>query len=437
MTVARKRLATVGGPEPWRPTVAHLRATVGAVTLVGVALVFRRPDVLVLATPLVAVAGWSVGRRPSGAPVLVEGVASPTVREGDATAWRARLTGADHADVVGATLDGSPWVQRRPASGGVTAAVAAGEARLAIGLRCTRWGRRELPRVTVTASSPWGAYVWRVRTARHGLVTLPVSPPLDLRAPDRPGEGLIGLHRSAGAGEGAEFAGVRPFQAGDRLRRVNWPRSLRTDTLQVDATWADIDTHVALVVDAAHDVGDSGGVDGAASSLDAAVRAAGAIAEHYTSRGDRVSLRTVGASPPASVPVGTGQAHLRRVLDTLAGVVTDGQVGYPARRRPHRADGQVSVLLSPLLAPEALADAVALGRRGRPVVVVDTLPDHVHADDDERVVLAWRIRMLERRRELRVAGEVGVPIVPWEGPGSLDAVLHLLARRSSAPRMRR
>ena len=42
---------------------------------------------------------------------------------------------------------------------------------------------------------------------------------------------------------------------------------------------------------------------------------------------------------------------------------------------------------------------------------------------------AWRIRMLERDREMRTIRAQGVPVVPWLGPGSLDVVLHQLARR--------
>ena len=80
------------------------------------------------------------------------------------------------------------------------------------------------------------------------------------------------------------MAEVRPFRAGDRLRRINWPVSSRTGTLHVTATWSDRDTEVVLLLDTEHDLGISEGVDGRASSLDIAVRAAAAIAEHYLHR---------------------------------------------------------------------------------------------------------------------------------------------------------
>ncbi len=48
----------------WRPTVAYFRGAVGAVAMVAFALVWRRPDLLVIATPLAVVTAWSLLTRP-------------------------------------------------------------------------------------------------------------------------------------------------------------------------------------------------------------------------------------------------------------------------------------------------------------------------------------------------------------------------------------
>ena len=92
-------------------------------------------------------------------------------------------------------------------------------------------------------------------------------------------------------------------------------------------------------------------------------------------------------------------------------------------------------MLSPLIAPEALDLVVSLGRQGMTVIVVDTLPDHVTQDDDEYTALAWRIRLLERRRELRLVMAAGIPVVQWRGPGSLDQVIRDIGRRATGPRV--
>jgi uncharacterized protein (DUF58 family) len=432
------RQPSAGADAPWRPTVAHFRAVAGAIVLIAVALLWRRPDALIIATPLAVVATWSMLTRPTTSPALDDRLGNSTIREGDATTWYGDVMGSD-VDVAVAVLDDSPWIDAKPSSGVATVLAANGTADLRIGVRSTRWGVRPLERVHVVAATPWAAFRWAVVTTPLPLTTLPLPAVFDARADARPSDGLIGLHRSARGGEGNEFAGIRPFHVGDRMRRINWPRSIRAGELHVNSTWADLDTHIALVVDATADFGASEGVDGLASSLDGAVRAAGAIAEHYALRGERVSVRAFGTVVSRAVRPASGRAQLRRILDTLALVTPadTSRTGYrtPAGQARGTSGGRMTVMLSPLIAPEALDLAMSLGRQGMPVIIVDTLPDHVTDDDDPFTALAWRIRLLERRRELRLVLAAGIPVVVWRGPGSLDHVIRDVSARSAGPRM--
>lgn len=423
----------------WRPTAAYGRAAVGAVTMVACGLIFRRPDLLVIATPPAVLTAWSLLTRPTAQPAVDEGLTHRTVREGDATMWRCAISGDPHVDLAVAEVADARWLQARPASGVVSRPAVGGAVDLEVAVRSTRWGTRPVEAIHVVAASPWASFRWSTSTPRQQLTTLPAPALFDTQASVHPTDGLIGMHRSARTGDGNEFAGIRPFQVGDRLRRINWIRSARTNELQVNAAWADLDTHIALVIDATDDFGVSEGVDGLASSLDWAVRAAGAITEHYAPRGERVSLRTFGTRTTVSVPPASGRAQLRRTLDALARVhpargAATGHRNATARQRGF-THGRLTVVLSPLIAPEALDLVVALGRSAMSVVVVDTLPDHVAADDDPYTALAWRIRLLERRRELRIVTAAGIPVVPWRGPGSLDQVIRDIGRRSGAPRM--
>ncbi len=97
--------------------------------------------------------------------------------------------------------------------------------------------------------------------------------------------------------------------------------------------------------------------------------------------------------------------------------------------------GTLVVVLSPLISPDALTHAVTLARRGLSVIIIDTLPDHLGCQEEASWQLAWRVRRLEREREIRRVQEAGIPTVPWRGPGSLDQVLRDLGRRSSAARL--
>lgn len=436
-----------GGAARWSATAAHVRACVVALLFVLAAVLLGRPDMLVLAAPVGAVAVLSIVRRPVDVPVIDAGLAHTTLREGEATRWRATLASTAGVESVVVRVGTSDRWQLDPPSGAVAVEAAPGDEEalaVTVDVRSVVWGSRTVGPALVALHSAWGAFrVGPERLTDQSLTTLPLPAVFDTSAPVPSPAGLIGLHRSRRRGDGTEFAVVRPFTTGDRLRRINWPVTLRTGGLHVSATYTDSDTNVLLVVDATIDAGISEGVDGAASSLDRAVRGAGAIADHFLRHGDGVALRTFGSTHAARIPVGTGTLHLRRVLEELARV----EPGVLSGRRTGRAQelarlgflsGGLVIVLSPLLSAPALEEAVALVRHGLVVLVVDTFPAELPADpEDPTLAMAWRLRMLERERDLRRLQEVGVPIVPWRGPGTVDQVLRDLGRRAAAPRLAR
>ncbi|GAA5160687.1 DUF58 domain-containing protein [Ornithinimicrobium tianjinense] len=452
-----------GRNDLWAPTPALVRLLTVVLLTVPVALLWRRPDLLVLVAPLAMVLVWSLVTRPSQVPERRFSLSHALLREGEQALAVVDVEPVPDADVMAAAVPPAPFVsgvplERRrevadvdgidvkPTS--VVADAVAGEAggppladgprRLTVGVRLTRWGVRRIGPVQVAAVSPWGSFRWGPTGLEPlGLRTLPQPVAFDSAAPAPHPRGLVGTHRSVRPGQGSEFAALRPFQPGDRLRRIHWPRSTRGDgTLYVTSSYADEDTHVAVLLDAHYDVGRSGGVDGAASSLDRSVRAAASIAEHFLRQGDRVSLRVLSARTPLTVPVGTGRRHHVRVLDTLSRVVPSVSEETDARRvHLGISAGTLVVMISALVSPDALTQAATLAGRGVSVVVVDALVDprqgEVVASDDKDPLArtAWRIRMLEREREVRAITAEGVAVVPWLGPGSLDVVLRELGRR--------
>ena len=403
--------ARVARPEPVAADGGLRACGGGAVALIACALIWRRPDLLVIATPLRrdhrlvgahptevahrrSTTGWATRRfakatRPSGtarsrvSPSWISPSPRSATHRGSTPARRAASSPAARSTA-------------RPTSTSVCGRLAGGRD---LSGPCTSRRRRPGPR-SAGRPSP--------RSTR--LTTLPLPPVFDVHATARPSDGLIGLHRSARSGEGNEFAGIRPFRAGDRLRRINWMRSARSTELQVNSTWADLDTHIALVVDATDDFGVSEGIDGLASSLDGAVRAAGAIAEHYAPRGERVSLRTfghdvdpLGAAGDRSRPTASHPRHAGSACEPGPAAARAVSLAGSGRRRS--IGGQITVMLSPLIAPEALDLVVSLGRQGMSVIVVDTLPDHVTQDEDP--VHRARVAHPPARTAARAAGGAG------------------------------
>ena len=82
---------------------------------------------------------------------------------------------------------------------------------------------------------------------------------------------------------------------------------------------------------------------------------------------------------------------------------------------------------------------MTIADRGLTVLVIDCLPADITENDplDPYLAIAWRIRLLQRESEIRGAREAGIPIVPWMGPGSLDAVLRDLQRNAGVRMARR
>jgi uncharacterized protein (DUF58 family) len=248
----------------------------------------------------------------------------------------------------------------------------------------------------------------------------------------------VGANRSPRLGAGIEFADIRPFRPGDRLRRISWRVSVRSRELHVTTSPAEEDSGVLLVVDSLGDHGHSGGLDGEASSLDQSVRAAAAVAEHHIRSGDRVGLRVVGGDG-GLLGYGSGVRHLRILLDQLA-VVRAGELpeGIAHRLQLRVTGGSVVFVFSPMLGSAIVTATASLVQRGLPVVVVDTLPADASPDVPDAVdpvvaALAWRMRRLERDQVLAGLASLGCPVIPWRGAGTLDDVLRRIARRASAP----
>lgn len=427
---------TDGSPaQRWTPTAAYERAAIVGLGLLVAGVALGRPDAVVLATPLVVIAAWAGLRRPRHLPRAEATSGTLTVHEGQDFAWSAHVHGA--VGRIAAVHPGQRLLEVDPPAGVVRRIGAGDVGEVRFTLRATRWGRRELGRPAVAAYDAWGAWRWGpVELPALRLVVLPGPAPQEARAPAPHPRGLVGQERASRPGEGTEFAKVRPFQAGDRLRRIHWPVSARTGTLHVSATHGDEDARVALLIDALNDVGESGGLGGEASSMDLTVRAVALVAEHFIRRGDRVGLRIFGAWGVNMLPTTMGRVQLRRVLDALSLIepgTAQGEVALSARQG--LGAGTLVMLFSPLIEATAAQQVGVLMRAGLDVVVIDTLPSDTASAGSDPAALAWRLRMLERRLELDRLASLGIPVVSWTGAHSLDQVLRDVGRRSTRPRV--
>ena len=420
----------------WHTTPVLVRAGLGSAALSVIAVVLARPDLLVLATPLLVHAVGALVRRPGRTPSATVRRGTPNLREGDGTHGRGTVDGAEDVEHAVFALVSHRHVVARPASGvvGTTSWDRAARRVLEVPVASLRWGRRRVGDGLVAGTSGWAGYAWGpVPVFAQDLTVLPQPGVFDSRTASPHPIGLVGQHPARRRGDGSEFESIRPFQPGDRLRRVQWRVSLRTGNLHVTSTVAEEDASVLLLVDSGVEVGRSEGVRGRSSTLDVAVRASAAVAEHYLIRGDRVGLRVLGSTHHNAVHTAAGRRHLRRVLDTLARVVPGENRNVDLHRMRFQVSaGSIVLVFSPMLSQVSVVATTTLAARGLDVVVVDCLPDDIDvAGDDERAALAWRMRLLEREALLTRLRRTGIPVVAWRGPGTLDEVLRRLGRRGA------
>ena len=111
--------------------------------------------------------------------------------------------------------------------------------------------------------------------------------------------------------EGIEFADLRPFAYGDRMRRINWRASARRGELWVNEHHTERNTDVVLFLDT---FVEARRLD--ASTLDGAVRAAASLSSEYLRQRDRVGLVSFGGLLRWFLP-GSGLIQRYRIIDAL------------------------------------------------------------------------------------------------------------------------
>jgi len=313
--------------------------------------------------------------------------------------------------------------------------LAPGETRtLELPLRCDRWGAFSVGPVLVRARDPLGVHSWEARLG--GVAGLRVYPSVEtLRAllPPLETQVFVGNQVSRAKGEGIEFADVRPWTPGDRVRRINWRASARRGELWVNDQHPERNTDVVLFIDTFAEVRRGG-----RSTLDMAVRAATSLAHRYLGRKDRVGLVSFGGFLTWLVPA-SGTLQLYKIVDSLLQMdvvlsfAVKGVDVLPPRTLPPKA---LVLALTPLLDPRSAAALLDLRARGFDLVVVEVSPvpfvDPGKSELDELSYRLWRLS----RESLRARYErAGVPVVEWLDGVPLDVPLEEVAafRRYARP----
>src|SRR6266576_3269132 len=344
------------------------------------ALVLGLPELVLLAAPfaLVLALGTPQVRAPH-VDVEVE-LDREQALEGELLDVWIRFGPGDGAEQIDVLLELPPGIEGEEGANPSTLRLVAGEERLLpLRLRCVRWGAFALGRIHLRSYDQFGLF-------RHEAVTdrrqpLKVYPTQEaVRMLLRPSETQVfsGNHVARQKAEGIEFADIRQFVAGDRVRHVNWRASARRGELWVNEHHAERNADVVIFLDVFAEARRGG-----RSTLDPALRAAASLAARYLRQRDLVVI--------------------------------------PRRTLPPQA---LVVALTPLLDDRAATALLDLRARGFDLVVIEVSPLELVAPmrGEKREIASrlWRLRRdAVRGRFMRA----GVPVAVWDEDSSFAVAM--------------
>jgi uncharacterized protein (DUF58 family) len=300
--------------------------------------------------------------------------------------------------------------------------VEGGERLLSLRLRCARWGAYRVGRVHLRAHDHFGMFRHEATTdARQPLKVYPTEEAV--RTLLRPSETQVfsGNHVARQKAEGIEFADIRQFVAGDRVRHVNWRATARRGELWVNEHHAERNADVVIFLDVFAEAR-----RGERSTLDPALRAAASLAARYLRQRDRVGFVSFGGMLNWLLPA-TGARQLYRIVDAM--LDTQIILSYawqdlavvPRRTLPPEA---LVVALTPLLDDRAATALLDLRARGFDLVVIEISPlALVVRKQGEIGDIAHRLWRLRRDAVRGRFERAGVPVAVWDENSSLTVAM--------------
>ncbi len=396
-------------------------ASLAAVGLIG-ALALRRPELAAIAAPfaLVLAVGTRAAREPR---ISVEfGLATDRALEGTEFEAVVDVHTDRPVERLELLLTLPPGMEVVDGSSAHALRLRADESReLRLGLQCRRWGVFDLGHVDVRARDALRLVTWEARFENSQRLKAYPSPltlhrilaPLETQA-------LAGSEVARAKGEGVEYADIRDFVPGDRVRAINWRASARRQGLVVNERHPERNTDVVLFLDSFADVRGNG-----RSVLEDAVRAAAALATRYLERRDRVGLVGFGGVLRWLQP-GMGTTQRYRLIETMLETGVEPTYTWrdvnliPSRILPAKS---LVLGLTPLVDQRFITALEDLRGRRYDVAVVEIDPvPLVERGRSETDRLAYRLWLLEREVIRARLVALGIGVATWS-EAELDTVL--------------
>jgi uncharacterized protein (DUF58 family) len=289
-------------------------------------------------------------------------------------------------------------------------------------IRCERWGAHLVGELVLRAQDPFGLLIFeQTLDLRQPLKVYPRGETLQKLLRPLETQAFAGNQLPRTRGEGIEFADLRPFVPGDRVRRVNWRATARRGEPWVNEMHPERSTDVVIFLDTFAEARRQG-----ESTLDHAVHAAASLAVHYMREKDRVGLVAFGGVLNW-LTASSGIVQLYRVLDSLLDAEIFLSYAWkdvdllPVRTLPPNA---LVLALTPLLDERSVRALLDLRARGFDLAVIEISPvPFSPAGEQELDELARRLWLLRRDALRSRYLRLGVPVVEWREGVPLQGAL--------------
>ncbi|CAN5209596.1 DUF58 domain-containing protein [soil metagenome] len=387
------------------------------------ALALRRPELAIVAAPFALV--LAIGMRPAAAPRVdaLFALEAERVVEGEEIGATVAIRTETAVDRLELLLVLPREVEVIGGEDAFALRLRAGdERRIAFKLRCRRWGIHNLGEIELRIRDPLRVVVWeRTIAGEHRLNAYPTTESLERILPPKETQVFTGSEVARTKGDGIEYADIREYVPGDRLRAINWRASARRNVLVVNERHPERNTDVVLFVDSFADVRRAG-----RSTLDDAVRATATLAARYLERRDRVGLVTFGGVLRWLQP-GMGPTQRFRLVETLLETGVEPTYTWrdvsiiPARILPPKA---LVLGVTPLVDPRFVTTLADLRARGFDLAVVEVDPVRfVDPGTTELERLAYRLWLLEREVLAARLARLGIAVARWDDAVDLQTAL--------------
>lgn len=322
-------------------------------------------------------------------------------------------------------VDGRPWAWSIPI--GVERPVG-----LPMELLAERWGRHVPGTVEIRLTQPGSLFERRSELLELPAITvLPAGRRLDqlLRIDRAPASAGAHPTRSVHNG-GYDFAEVRDYRPGDRLRDLNWPATLRTDQLAVNHRLPERAGDMMIVVDTFPDALRRHS-EISRDVISRVGRLAWTVSSSHLSVNDRVGIVVEG-----SRPVWLSPQSGRRAKYALFAALLDATTSSadPVRNPSARANGQIPasatvLAISPLARSRTIESLVSIRGRGHRVqVIAIDIADDLRVRSPKLPPEISRVRNLVFTQRVATLRRHGISVVVCAGDDDGIAAVRTLAR---------